>query len=297
MVVYEDQYAWVKFGGARFSTITNGTRQGSILSPALFTVYVDELLQDLRALGIGCHVAGIYCGAVGFCDDILLLAPTRDTMQVMLYTCESFAKRNNLKFSTDPNPRKSKTKCIFVCGKKTNLAKPVPLILDGKELLWVTSATHLGHELHESGSMDHDACVKRAEFISKSTDIRETFNFGSPVEVIQAVKVLAGDMYGGNLWQLRGDQAAQVFHSWNTCIKLAWQVPRSTHTYFVERLLSCGISHIRNDILARYVTFLKSLRESPSMEVGVMVNYVGRNIRTTTGNNLHFIKDITDLDR
>ena len=55
MAVYEDQYAWVKWGGARSSlfSITNGTRQGSILSPALFAVYVDELLQDLRALGIG----------------------------------------------------------------------------------------------------------------------------------------------------------------------------------------------------------------------------------------------------
>ena len=32
------------------------------------------------------------------------------------------------------------------------------------------------------------------------------------------------------------------------------------------------------------------------MEVGVMVNYVGRNIRTTIGNNLHFIKELTNLD-
>ena len=68
---------------------------------------MDELLQELRSLSVGCYVAGLYCGAVGFCDDILLLAPTRDGMQVMLNTCESFALRNNLQFSTDPNPAKS----------------------------------------------------------------------------------------------------------------------------------------------------------------------------------------------
>ena len=98
IVVYEDQYAWVKWSGERSSVfpITKGTRQGSILSPSLFAVYVDDLLQELRGLSVGCHVAGMYCGAVGFCDDILLLSPTRDAMQVMLNTYESFACRNNL---------------------------------------------------------------------------------------------------------------------------------------------------------------------------------------------------------
>ena len=95
--VYEEQFAWVKWGSARSDvfSIVNGTRQGSILSPTLFALYVDELLVELRALGIGCHVAGVYMGAVGFCDDLLLIAPTRDGMQVMIKTCKRFAKHNN----------------------------------------------------------------------------------------------------------------------------------------------------------------------------------------------------------
>ena len=64
----------------------------------------------------------------------------------------------------------------------------------------------------------------------------------------------------------------------------------------MDRLLSCGISHVRDDILARYVTFLRSLRESPSKEVSVLVHLVGRDIRTTTGNNLHLVRDLTGLD-
>ena len=51
--VYEKQYAWTRWGSCRSKefAIANGTRQGSVLSPALFTVYVQELLDRLQALG------------------------------------------------------------------------------------------------------------------------------------------------------------------------------------------------------------------------------------------------------
>ena len=92
----------------------NGTRQGSVLSPALFSVYMDDLLQELRALGVGCYVGGVYVRAVGFADDILFLAPSMSVMEVMLAKCEDFAGRNNVQFLTDPNPSKSKSKCTLV---------------------------------------------------------------------------------------------------------------------------------------------------------------------------------------
>jgi len=47
----------------------------------------------------------------------------------------------------------------------------------------------------------------RAEYISKSTEVRETFSFASPVEVLRSLKVFVGDMYGSNLWQLSSDMA------------------------------------------------------------------------------------------
>ena len=42
---------------------------------------------------MGCKVAGVYMGAVVFCDNLLPLAPTRDGMQVMLDTYHMFASR------------------------------------------------------------------------------------------------------------------------------------------------------------------------------------------------------------
>ena len=288
----------MKWGGTKSSifSIVNGTRQGSILSPALFALYMDELLVELRSLGIGCDVAGVYMGAFGFCDDLLLLAPTRDGMQIMLDTCQRFASQNNLQFSTDPNPTKSKTKCIFVCGQARKAEKPVPLVLDGKNLPWVESAPHLGHVLHESGSMDQDIRSKRAAFIDESTKIREAFEFASPCEVLRAVKVYAGSHYGSNLWQLDSGMANQYFSAWRTCVKLAWHLPRGTHTYLVDHFLSCGLTSVRTDALSRFSKFLQGLRRSPSREVAVMFGVVAGDVRTTTGHNLNMIKLETSFD-
>ena len=96
-----------------------------------------------------------------YADDLLLIAPTRGAMQLMLEVCENYAKTFNISFSTDPNPAKSKSKCIFMVGKSKNVTKPAALLLEGRELPWVESATHLGHELHQSGTMEHDAKIKR----------------------------------------------------------------------------------------------------------------------------------------
>ena len=52
--IYEEQEACVKlleYKSEGFG-VKNGTRQGSVLSPALFSVYIDDMLQKLRELGV-----------------------------------------------------------------------------------------------------------------------------------------------------------------------------------------------------------------------------------------------------
>ena len=144
MHMYEEQYAWVKWGNVQSSkfSISNGTRQGAVLSPTFWAVYCDMMIKELRHLGVGAHVAGIFMGIACYADDVVLIAPCRQAMQLMLNTVENFAERYNISFSTDPDPVKSKSKCIFMIGKKQNLPKPPPLTLCGHYLPSVEKATH-----------------------------------------------------------------------------------------------------------------------------------------------------------
>ena len=44
-----------------------------MISPLLFTLYIDQLFQRLKQLGLGCHVGMPYAGAFGYADNIALI--------------------------------------------------------------------------------------------------------------------------------------------------------------------------------------------------------------------------------
>ena len=71
--------------------VRNGVRQGIVLSPSLFNVYVDDLLKVLSVSGYGARIADMYCGCVAYADDLTLVSPTVNGMQKLLDICGSVA--------------------------------------------------------------------------------------------------------------------------------------------------------------------------------------------------------------
>ena len=54
--------------------MSNGVKQGSVLSAILFTIYIDRLLILLRNSGVGCKIDNCYTRAISYADDITHLA-------------------------------------------------------------------------------------------------------------------------------------------------------------------------------------------------------------------------------
>ncbi len=55
-----------------FSSV-NGARQGGVASSVMVTVYMKELMLELKRSGIGCHINHKYFGSLGYADDLKLL--------------------------------------------------------------------------------------------------------------------------------------------------------------------------------------------------------------------------------
>ena len=61
---------------SRLGCVKNGVRQGGIISPIVFCVYVNSLLLYLRNSGFGWYIGNFFVGALTYTDDLALLAPS-----------------------------------------------------------------------------------------------------------------------------------------------------------------------------------------------------------------------------
>ena len=92
-------------------TIEEGLRQGCILSPSLFSLFLMDLADELERRGLGVKVTGTWMGACFFAGDIVLMAESGKELQCMLDVVYKYANRWKLRFNA--------SKCgVLVVGQK-----------------------------------------------------------------------------------------------------------------------------------------------------------------------------------
>jgi len=81
------QVSWAGLLSSPFNAV-NGIKQGGVLSPVLFCIYIDGLLTKLSESGVGCYMGDNFLGALGYADDIVLIAPSPSAMRKLLAICD-----------------------------------------------------------------------------------------------------------------------------------------------------------------------------------------------------------------
>ncbi len=79
--------------------VINGIKQGGVLSPLLFAVYIDGLFISLEQTGAGCHIGIHFIGTLDFADDLYLLTPTLSGFKILIDVCETYANEFNIKLN------------------------------------------------------------------------------------------------------------------------------------------------------------------------------------------------------
>ena len=109
------------------------------MSPLLFTMYIDVLLCRLKRSGYGCYIGNMFCGALGYADDVIIMAPTVTATKQMLNICADYGIEYNVLFNPD------KTKCIHINKLKCNIVLNVQFM--GKLIETVNYDNNLGFQI------------------------------------------------------------------------------------------------------------------------------------------------------
>ena len=254
------QVKWNSYISPKFE-VTNGVRQGGVLSPRLFSVYVDELLEKLKISGAGCHIGHIFVGALGYADDIILLCPSISGMQDMLRICEDYADEHSILF----NGKKSK---YLIFGKYEYDAR---LTLNNEVVPRCESAEHLGHFLHTKDTNNELTNDAIKSFHRGFHGFMSRFSGCNTITRNKLFHQYCRSMYGSQLWNLSGQSVSDLCTQWRKAHRQTLSLPYRTHCDLVP-LIAQNIP-IEIFLECKFLSFYKSAATSDNR----IVKYMAKN--------------------
>lgn len=134
---YDGLYCRVLWDGtfSQWFHVTAGVRQGGVLSPDFYGLYVDDLFLILESSGIGCYYVDKFAAALMYADDMALLAPSLKGLQKLLLLCEDYCDDWDIKL----NANKSKNMAFGKGSTPTHC-----LTLNSAPIEWVPKWKYLG---------------------------------------------------------------------------------------------------------------------------------------------------------
>ena len=103
--LYTNGTAKVKYNGefSKQFSLSQGVRQGSVLSPHLYNIYSEELLRTIESEMYDCGTSlhGSFTGILMYADDIILMSTTLSGLKKMINTCLCVCNKNCINFNAD----------------------------------------------------------------------------------------------------------------------------------------------------------------------------------------------------
>jgi hypothetical protein len=174
--------------------VSNGVRQGGILSPTLFNIYMDDLSKKLAHLGVGCKINNVSVNHLFYADDTVLMAPSPTALQRLISTCEIYGKCNEIIYNT------SKTVCMSFLTKSLLKFSIPSIYINGCQLQQVHEYKYLGVYITSNKNDSRDLQRQLRYIYSKGNMLVRKFGKCSEEVKRQLFRSYCYNMYCAHLW-------------------------------------------------------------------------------------------------
>ena len=231
--MYKDQRIRVRWNTclSDISEQSNGVKQGAVFSPVLFTDYIDTLLTTLRESEVGCHihVDGVFSGAFGYADDIVLLAPYLDLLRHMIGICEDYAQEGHALQNMH----------VKLCNQDVHI---------------VSKEIYVGNYMCEN---IYDRSIKQTlcAFNANGNQIISDFSMLDCFSLLKLLTTYCMSLYGCEIWNYNSRYISEMFIAWRKTMRKLFKLPNRTHNYIV-----CGHYYSQHKCLQHYYSQHKCLQ-------------------------------------
>ena len=105
--------------------VTTGLKQGCMLSPLLFNLFINNLVENIKSLNIGIDIGEEKVSLLLYADDLVLLSENENDMQILLDTLSAWCRDNKLQVNENKSniihfrtPSVQRTSFKFSCCEK-----------------------------------------------------------------------------------------------------------------------------------------------------------------------------------
>ena len=258
--------------------------------------------------GFGCHIKGVYMGALSYADDITIMCPSIRGLNKMLKICYSFAQSNSITkiyltirklFASSLVRKLLKMKKhnnkITVCIKfGKEIVKNEKAVLNTHVPKWVDKVKHLGNYINKDCNEVTDCNFKKSLFIGYVNKLRSNFGKMQLSTLISLFKSYCCSFYGSHLWKFNSSGFDKCCKSWNIAVSILLGLPFNAHVYLLSPLV--GQLGVREQLYVCNFCFLWNAFRLQNDIVSKCMDMALDNSNTCIGYKLAFYRYLYSID-
>lgn len=287
MCMYTNQQLQVRWNTVTSTPfgVSNGVKQGGVISPVLFCIYVDDLLEKLKCSGSGCHIGSYFAGAFAYADDIILLCPSVSGTKHLLSICEEYAGEHKIVFNA--------TKSRILVSQKCSLSD-VQIKLGGELLKVYKEADHLGHHFITGidGLFDIDYVIKA--FNRSVNGLLADYGFLNTAVLYKLFVQHCTSFYGIVLCNINSKAFGKFCVAWRRAIRRVNKIPPLSHNKYVCFLNSS--TDVTGSVIFRVCRFLTKCMVSDNTMLSFLTKICCVNTTSNMGRNIVHIQSLYNID-
>ena len=262
---YENQTMSVRWGNLISNSflVSNGVRQGGILSPYFFNVYMDDLSTRLNNLKIGCSLGDFLINHLMYADDLVLISPSTRGLSSLIKECQQYGLESDILFNS------SKSAVMFFKPSfMLNINFP-SFKINNESINTVDKYTYLGHIICNDSSDDMDILRQRRKIYAQGNSIMRKFYMCSDDVKVTLFRSYCSSFYTAQLWiNYTATTMHKLYTAYHNVLKMFIGLSKYEHTRpicvklnvkYCPALIRNLISKFMSRLLASENRYIKAL--------------------------------------